>query len=349
MRKRLKKLKVFLINQLTFNKFYFTIYFDRSVNIVYNSTQKLRYIDYLISKGTKSEERTRQRMVNLFEKMSDVEERLGKDFSQFDLSEIKSALPEICIRSVGYQRVVIGYLRSYLEWCIEEGLSLDQENRLVGIDIRGLNIGSSYNETMIKDNLQLDEYLNIVMRPLQEDSVDNMYRVYYHLLFDGLTLDEALNLKQEQVDLDHKLIHLNHKDIFLSDLTCKYIRYLSKMRVYCSATKAGGIKSYKIIENGYVLKRTTPDRSRFKIVAINFSSKYFSNLKEALQSDLTLNITSIMLSGIFYRMYQEELKGNQVLYDEYLSRYNREDMTTALNEGKMGYKAWKETFYPTNP
>jgi len=323
---------------------------ERKVFHLFNPIQKNEFIEDFLSKSeTKNIEKREIEIEKFFNRLEEVESDLEKDFSLFDYEEIILALSVICRRGARYQKTILSQLRQYLEWCIDKGYSLDNENRLIGLTIYDIDLSLSYKMGMIKDEEHLVKLLNMELNSLEEDTIDNMYRCLLHLVFNGLTFDEALNLKQDMVDLKNELINLPQRTINISDVCCHIIKYVTNMDYYSSNVGYDSQREFKIVKTGYVLERTTANRESMKKSIIPVISNHFRNIKKEMGHKISITLFGLHLSGILYRIYQKEQNNEKLDFNEYVGQNLNSNINIAtpqqvIDNGLVEYSAWKKAF-----
>lgn len=317
---------------------------------MYNIDQKSQFIEYvLVSCKGKDIKTKRSSLINFFNRLEEIENELEKDFAEFNYEEIKIALSVLCKRSVNYQRSILSQLRQYIEWAIDLNISKDSENRLIGITTDDIDFSISYKFSMVKDEDQLVENLDLVLNPMKNDTIHNMYRGIFHLLFNGVNLKEALELKNADVDLINKKAYINERCIDLSNTCCSILGYLSKMSGF--AIKENRLKGdfLEITDTGHVLERTVDNRDSMEQSLRPKISGFMGELKELLKSPISITPNTLLISGIFSRMYKKEIETKEIDFSEYMSKNEYKVSTidnpeAILEEGMIGYHAWKKAF-----
>ena len=94
---------------------------------MYNADQKRRYIssrgkDMLTEEG---------HLEQMFNRIEQFENRLGKDLSTFTVKEIMEVYKMLNVSSVGVLKVLNSYYSSYTSWCLKENLVSDNQNHFL--------------------------------------------------------------------------------------------------------------------------------------------------------------------------------------------------------------------------
>lgn len=339
---------------------------------MYNEPQKLLYIEsYLKKSKIKNKEIRHRNMRNFFDRIQDIEKHFDKDFSMFDCEEVKTALAVVCRRSVKYQKTVLSELRGYVEWCIDNECSLDFENRLIGITTDDIDMVASYKINMFKDEAELNSALNMVLTPIQEDTSNNILRAMFHLLFNGISYNEIFDIRSNQVDLEKQIIHLSNRNVNISSMCRDRLKYVMGMYEFFSAPKFDannvepadeetfgfcskkasrpGVKKYPIVKNGYAIENSKRDRASMPAIYRPIISNAFAALRQAKGDMITTTTGDIIMSGIFYRIFENEKKSGELDFSEYiimanLDNKNEYGLSASLRDAESLYMGWKAAF-----
>lgn len=181
---------------------------------LYNMEQKIRFLDQY--QGD-----TRERYLNILEKATLSEKILNKDLYDFSSPEVKDVIISADATSINS---IVGYVsvyRNYIRWAIVNGLTKSNINPL---DFKDHTFYDSMLDKDKKVYLTDDEIIGIEDN-LMQNAQD---RVCCRLLYEGLTLNELIDAKKEDVDFERKVIKLPNrervKEIPLSDRALEIIR-----------------------------------------------------------------------------------------------------------------------------
>lgn len=330
---------------------------------MYNEPQKLLYIEsYLKSSNVKDKETRLGSMCNFFNRIQEPEVSLDKDFSMFNYEEIKMALAIICRRSVRYQKSVLSELRGYLEWSIDNGLSLDCENRLIGITPSDIDIVASYRINMFGNETELNLALDKILTPMQEDTSNNILRAILHLLFNGVSYNAVFDIRSSEVDFENNIIHLHGRDIKISVMCCNILRYVMGMYEFFEAPRfdTGNIDSqlaglnrsarkFSIVKSGYAIENSRDNRSAMPLTYKPIITKAFAALKAMNRDMISTTIGDIVTSGIFYRIFENEKENGEPDFSEYFIVAKQDDkneygLAASLRDAEAQYYGWKKAF-----
>lgn len=336
---------------------------------MYNEPQKLLYIESCLEMSrAKNKDARRDGMRRFFNRIQEPEVYLDKDFAMFNYEEIKMALATICRRSVGYQRSTVSELRRYVEWCIDNGLSLDCENRLIGLSVNDLDIIASYRASMFKNEAELNLALDKILMPLQADTSNNNIRAILHLLFNGVLYNEIFDIKSSQVDFEKSIIHLHDRDVKISLICSNILKYVMNMYEFFEApkfnvnsieskdnfsiglnNKSGKARKYSIIKKGFVIENSRDNRTAMPMTYIPIISNAFAALKAANGNIISVTIGDVVTSGIFSRVFENEISSGKLDFTEYQrvasqGNNNRYYIDMTLRDVESQYYGWKKAF-----
>lgn len=293
---------------------------------MFNEDVKREFINYITSTTSgKAFE-----WENQFNRLEKIEVKLKKDFSEFSYKEMMKLLPFILVKTVAYQKQQLSILRQYLAWCISKGHTDMEENLLIGISSKDIDFSESYKMNMVKDEKQLQGYLDRILTDVKDDSLDNMNRIMFHLIFNGVEFNNVFDLEVNQVDFKNKALKYNDKLITLSDMCLDLINLGINMThiIYSNG------KQKKINKNGFILENSSISRKSMKKTAMSYSSEKFTELSDGLGFFTSVTLGSLWRSGVFYRTYQNEIITGQI------------DLSPIgdTNAILLEYNTWKKAF-----
>lgn len=314
----------------------------------FNSEQKAKFIEnQILLSDAENVEKIERGWNNLFERMSNLEKNKDKDFALMNNNEIDEFLSKFLRGGKKYKETILSNLTTYFAWCLDNHLTTLSQNVLIVKKVKNIDSSSNCSDKMIKDEDDLKKCLDNqnLFRDESLKTIDNLYRCYLYLLFSGLSINEAFNLLEKDIDLNNGCILLNDKKIALSKNIKKIVE--ETLAIDCLVVRR---KETEIVKTGYLFENTISEgerptnyREKMKMVWDVAISNKFSD------SDRELTQSSILKSGIFYRMYQNEIANGLIDCQEYLEmcKYN---VTTIDNPDmviancKNEYEEWKKAF-----
>lgn len=289
---------------------------------------------------------SRKRHKNLFDRIQPLEEKAGKDICQMNTDELQSIVDIL----VGIRQKTMGQIRlvrDYLAWCVERGIS-GSKNCFAEIKID--NVEVMKNKTVTGPR-QLQVFLDAVFKPECELGVDNLFRLYYWLAFAGIPENDYINLRTNQIDLQNLTIIHNGRNypLYREALPCvrnciesPYFRRLNP--------KSHQVSNYSRIESDMLFRgiRTVPNAS----TVFGSIKKAKKEARERGSTTKELSYRSVVYSGIFYRMYEDDCAGlpidslfaADIWLDNAGSESRDDNRKRVARELLQDYDIWKLTF-----
>ncbi|MGL5765296.1 MAG: hypothetical protein ACRCX8_06615 [Sarcina sp.] len=193
----------------------------------------------------------------------DVEKTYNKDLYDFNIDEIKLTFKTLSTTSMSFKGTLFYLVRSYLEWAYEEGyrntvndIKLLEDENLLDVDVKRLE----------KKYISLNKTLMICKKGLlNSDTVIRGYnRLDYAdalillLVRSGFTLEEAMNIEFEDIDIDNCEVNYCDEDKKYS----KYIKLDNRIIEYVkdAIIETGG--------QGRIIKEIEEPTERQRIVKL---------------------------------------------------------------------------------
>jgi len=281
---------------------------------MYNEEQKRRYISEQIENSKRA--RTCEQV---FEALAPYEEEWGADFSTRSPEELRPIFEQIAgLR----ERVRMNYMiiiRNYIKWLIGQGDNTVQRG-ILSIDTLGL--GNIRNMT-VKNPVHLQQCLNEIFEPETEQMVSNIHRCFYWLAYAGLREQDILSVKCSDVDLDHLTVTFGGETYRIYEEGLLAFRNAATLPtfVYKNSNYTADKKIItRIRAQGDTLIRGFTSKPTSKGIRGELSHR----TKDAIDSGRTkmkLSHHRVQISGIFYRMYEREVRGLPVDFSEDAARF----------------------------
>lgn len=172
---------------------------------MFNHEQKIKFIKMFCTSG-----KDRSFVTNMFEIIASVEEAAGIDVSFFNYSQACSAdkaLKEVYHHFVSRREAAIHWIIKYNRWCRSIGLSDAQDSfvELLHDEIEEVRLTSLVSPQDLE--MCLDE---IFGTKATDGYPDILIRAYCWFLFCGIKVDDFLDLKVSNVDLENMEIVLDN-------------------------------------------------------------------------------------------------------------------------------------------
>lgn len=281
---------------------------------------------------------------SIFRRTEPYEEEAGKDLCELPTDVLQNIANNnfgMRTRSVDS---TIAFLRSYVTWCKEQG-----HQTCDGVYGVKTQLDEKMKRYMVASPKHLQSMLDKAFSPVENKTVDCIYRCYLWMAFSGIEEPETLEVKVNEVHFDSMLIEHGGKSFEL------YREAIPAFRMACEAT-----------EFEYRHPNYTQKRNRFPgeyLMRGIRSEKLKSNtVKSIVQKafktgGVELTYNKIRLSGVFYRAYEAERMGEPVNFDDliaehiikmgstYHKNYTRGKVASLLKRDFFDdYACWKAAF-----
>lgn len=315
---------------------------------MYNTEQKENYIKEKISSESYA-----KLVRGIFEACSKFEYALDKDLCLMDEED----LPEVLDSVLGIRgssqcgRIII--LRDYIRWCAASGVD-GVKKSIFNIRISGAN---KIRQTMVATPLHLQNCLDKIFAKESSGTIDCTYRCYYWLAYAGVEEADILGIKKYDIDFKSQTIRTGGKEFILyresipafleavnsSEFMYEHPRYkVPSVRERCDGDE---------IMRGFSV---TPSTMAMRVELSRRNKKCI----DAGLTDVTLSYSRVRLSGLFYRMYYNEISGIPVDFDPFVSdlvegkdyklpsKYStmKTKQKQIKNDYEQDYERWKSAF-----
>ena len=267
---------------------------------MYNAAQKEQFIrEYSTKLGVRTAAQ------QLFDQVSSAEEKAGMDLCCMDLETLQEVFGKMArLRSTSFY-TPYKILRDYTEWCLKNGVE--------GATDAGLCIDSADADAMkyitVRNPRHLQAFLDAICVPESQQTSDNLIRCYYWLAYAGLGDTEILTVTTAEVMLDTMTVFHDGKEypIYREALPCvKNCRDLDSFR-YIHPNYADK-DVWRARVPGNLLMRGVRSVPKLGSIRVDLRKRNEKAVEEG-KTDLKLSYYRVWMSGVFYRMYEDELAG----------------------------------------
>lgn len=162
----------------------------------YNSKRKLLYIEYLSNSGASTTGASA-----LFKQTEETEREYDLDLCELPLDAIQNLLGA----SFGYTKQskarYVSSLRKYVRWCGSMWFTTSSACDEIKIDM------SKYmSKNMVSSPQHLARILDESFKPLEDKSVDCIYRCVFWMAFVGVPHDHLTELRAKDFDLPNRIL-----------------------------------------------------------------------------------------------------------------------------------------------
>lgn len=307
---------------------------------MFNEQQKVRYIDSLKSAIDK------QIAVSLMSTLEKYEDRFEKDVCLWGKQEISTVIEEEArYRSTTTQASVIRLIKRYMRWCENNGVSTN-----IG-DVMFFKTSSNHiGDITFASPDELQQYLDAVFKPVFMRSSDNICRAAMWMAFIGLSGNDAVKVLRSDYNTETQCIEYNgtefpvYKEAAEALLFCKNSTTIIIYRTL-NGTKTQSERNRS--ETPYLLfgecKSGRIGPAKFHTI-VNGISARLSEASEngCISTPITYN--KVYLSGLFYRVYEQERIGIPPRFDNELAKRKVGSSVWKIEESYLmnDYNNWKE-------
>lgn len=256
---------------------------------MFNEEQKLAFI-----KSTTKSASSAKSLGMTFRHSEEQEAILNADICTWNEDQIVSffkSRKHTNIRSLQNECYAI---RKYVKWCAENQIP-NTSGAINDVDVSSLVNPSGYTEKMIDSPASLTRYLSNISEGGKANTPVFIFNAYYWFAFCGIPQDLLFSVKKNNIDVQKHTISidgLNRNICVEAEQAIEYITDLAK----ASETIFSG---YEHVIN---------------------SRDIGSYIKGRIADAKYLTYDNVYKSGLFYRMYQRELSGFPVSFDEEVMR-----------------------------
>ena len=311
---------------------------------MYNEERKVAFI-----KEYGGTERSQYYVRTVFNKFEDIEESRNVDVCELPADELQTIINSLSgVRTESSERVFV-VLKKYVSWCRDHGYCVNNDIFDIKIDII-----ETYRAQMFKSPSDLKEKIDRIFKEneLENDTVGVIYKAYIWMLYSGLSNTEALEVNVSDVDLSKMVIRRGENRIFKL--------YNISYDVFKTACE---IENFRYRHEGYledIYRERYPGKAlmrTYKSERMLISSIKSILTKLSVSSGVKLSYKKIFYSGLFYKMYVDEMEGIQSTFYAYIDEemdkefeINKNRTINKIRNQKMralilDYEKWKAAFY----
>lgn len=314
---------------------------------MYNEEVKQQFLNSL------SKESAMKMAEGVFKIVAPFEEELNKDVCFFDDTEIKAILADMSIMSGGTTNKGprIQALQNYIKWCVSSGID--------GVNTNILNAKGDPTDKirsrMVKDPEHLEAVLNALFKPVYEETVDVVYRSAFWLCYSGLNREDFENVKVSGIDLTNKTVTVGEDTFTLYEQSLDAIRTCIELDEFTVIHPHYRGVDKRFVQEDTLLRCSTGILSPSTLQIM--TNRRVTGRKRYGIVVPKIKIESVSESGLFYRAYQESLRGFDVdfinVVRKEMENKNYSTITNSIKNQIMyrsrNYKAeydrWVEVFY----
>lgn len=267
---------------------------------MYNEEQKRNFINSYTDKAS-----TVLNCTAFFQIIEPYETKWGADICTRPREDIVKVLEATTgIRSVT-KTARVSILKKYLQWCLQNEIpgainGLDGVDKILGYD--------KLRSHTVANPRHLQMYLDSVFNPEDELGVDNTFRCYYWLAYGGMDEEDIFTTTIKDVDFRNMVVKYRTTEIPIYKEAIPAFRNCVELDAFQVDPNGTGSKYMTPRTTGALLLRGTKGdiKSQSFRVSLSRSSKRAIDFGK---TDLKMSYFRAWLSGLFYRMHENEQIG----------------------------------------
>lgn len=277
-----------------------------------------------------------------------TEERLGKDLYEFTPDEVKAFLDSY-ISTASTFELAIKTLQKYTEWNLSE-----RRHPIMSPDDFKSITYEPYDllrREMVKDPADLSEVLLQTFGEPMSGTQNGLARCYVWLVYIGYSGFDATRVRNEHINFETRTIRLVAND-GLSEPVIKIKTFPAEAVADIAEACSMRIVQKKnadghVVKEEHRIKSTRILRSRSRKT---FDDKFYQLLCGQALRDANRDetLSSIIRSGEFFRMYEQEQAGEEIDFDEIIKQSTSIRRPSYIKQFsrylQIDYKNWKVAF-----
>jgi hypothetical protein len=309
---------------------------------MYNTELKERFI-----KEQTSLKSVRAVYVSTFKTTEQFEEAWGADICTRPAEDIQQVLNQLAgLRK--YSTLRIDALIRYIKWCCSNGVAGAQEG-YVGLTASNIE---KVKERTVTGPRQLQLVLDAVFSPETDLGSDNIYRTYLWLGFSGLTEEEALTLRCDELDFARMVINHNGRVYPIYREAVPALKVCAESTHFIVPRSHQRVLSKTQRVSGNLLLRGVKTQPSARTIRYTVRVCVSNAFDQGLISR-RISYTRAWYSGVFYRMYESECAGVDIGIDDVVDEMvEGKEYSGSLTSRKTriknalfeDYLNWKHTF-----
>lgn len=240
----------------------------------------------------------------MFRQAYPYEQALGKDLCEFTQSELKAYLEATASLRDKSKLKRVAMLKNYFSWC-KSTLNAEVSYDIEYTDVTGIN---KLRRSMVSGPAHLQRILDLYYDPVEQKTVDNIYRCFFWLAFAGMEEADILAVKCKQVDTQSWVVLYGGKTYTIEREAIPAFKVASSLPFFMYYhPNYGGVYKDRAqgdtLVRGFSVPSITTVRNQISIRSRAAACKFPDG------GEVKLSHYRVWLSGHFYRMYEMERAG----------------------------------------
>lgn len=270
---------------------------------------------------------------SVFGSTEKYEEEWGADLCTKTADELQPMINQITGFRARSKWTKLILLKDYVRWCIE----MNVDGACSGIlDIKTIGLDKVKQQT-IANPKHLQNYLDAICEPADRMATDNIYRCYYWLAYAGMEEEDILKVKCSDVNFKKMEVLYEQKYTVVPiypegiDAFHNCVELNQFLYIHPNYSK----EVWKDRADGDTLIRGIKSVPTIKALRVELSRR---SKQKSDKTPLKLSYFRVWLSGIFYRMYEQEIIGIQPDFNAIVAQ-QMEGKTYKLDSGRNTIEA----------
>lgn len=273
---------------------------------MYNQEVKDRFLSEYTGNGSKS-------VRGRFELLSDAEVLFAKDIAEMTVNEASAAVQRLELIELSSAESALSVIKCYVRWCLENGIFDNADGGFLKLSVSDIDPSRLMSKVLFRDERDFIYAMHKV-RNFDELQNDVIALVLGWL---GLSIDEALDLRDSDVDFESRKIYNRNGAVIVPWISDELIEILSVYQRTKSAIRQNGTTTYEVVKDlahdGFIKrvcsassdKLGTKIPARQIISAIEKMNRQYVSLGFASR----FSMTNVQRCGGLHRLWQMEQNG----------------------------------------
>lgn len=319
---------------------------------MYNEATKMNFMDTISNESAKKE------ILSVFKTIEELEIKYGVDVCEMNISqasEVANKIVGLAVRESTNKTTRISVIQRYVKWCLE--------NNVRGANNNILHVKASpiqkIKERFLSNPLHFQKELDMLFAPVEECTVDNVYRAILWMMYSGLPKEDYIKVLCSDFDFEEMVFFCDNE---------KYPIYKEALKTTKSAIS---LKEFKYFHSNYPapIMKSRYDGNELSrgvsgIVKLPTLQTTINQRISKLNSNnifvTEIAYENIRKSGVFFRALEMERSGFEVSFEALTVKELKKKMESKPKDEqkpisntqivkhsriyKLEYLNWKEAF-----
>lgn len=206
---------------------------------MYNSEVKERFFDEYSAEGY------RKKFGARFDVIGKSENLLSKDIAEMTKDEAISSINTLDFIELHSAETILFVLKKYVKWCISKQIFADAAGGILQVNPTDIDPSISMSKMFFRDE---HDFLYSMRKVREFDELQNdVVALIFAWL--GLSLDEALDIRDEDVDLETRKIYDRNGVVLVPWISDEFADVLQQYQRTKSALRQNGTTTYEVIKD----------------------------------------------------------------------------------------------------